>query len=67
MSERIGRLSDPAVRRERARRARAPQSTSDYYIRKLVESAPRLTCEQAEELRALLPPVKPSDRQGGAA
>lgn len=56
MPERIGPLSDPAVRRERAKRARAAQSTSDYYIRKLVESAPSLTPELAEELRALLPP-----------
>jgi hypothetical protein len=51
----IGPLSDPAVRRERARRARAAQNTIDYHVRKLVESANALSAEQAEQLRALLP------------
>jgi len=61
-----GKLASSKFRHERAKRARAAQSTSAYYIQKLVESAPRLTSEQAEQLRALLPPIKPSDRRGAA-
>ena len=46
MSERgIGPLSDPAVRRERARRARAAQTTIGYHIARLVESANTLSLE----------------------
>jgi hypothetical protein len=55
MAERIGPLSDPAVRHERARRAGAARTTIDYHIAKLVESANTLNPEQAEQLRALLP------------
>ena len=40
---------------ERAKKARAAQTTIDYHIGKLVESANGLSAEQAEQLRALLP------------
>ena len=50
-----GKLADPEVRRQRARKARAAQDTPDRLIRRLVASAPELSAEQAEQLRALLP------------
>jgi hypothetical protein len=50
-------LSDPEVRRQRAHDAGSARTGTAYHIRKLVESAPELTAEQAEALRALLPPV----------
>jgi hypothetical protein len=55
MAERIGPLSDQAVRTERASRGGKSRTTPDYHIRKLAESANTLTAEQAEQLRALLP------------
>ena len=57
MADRIGPLTDPDVRRERATRAGRSRTGVDYFIRKLVESRPALSAEQAEELRALLPPA----------
>jgi hypothetical protein len=54
MAERIGPLSDPAVRRERARRARAAQTTIDYYVAKVVERAPELSQAQRNRLSVLL-------------
>jgi hypothetical protein len=45
----------PAQLAERARNAGKSRTTPDYPIKKLVESAPSLTAEQAEQLRALLP------------
>jgi hypothetical protein len=57
--ERIGPLSDPAVRHERASRAGRARTGTDYYIRKLVENANGLTAEQAELVRQLLPSGSP--------
>jgi hypothetical protein len=54
MTERIGPLSDPAVRRERASRAGRSRTSVDYYVQKLVESAPALTPEQRDRLALLL-------------
>lgn len=50
----LGPLSDPAVRQKRAKLARAAQSTTDYYIKKLVDAAPPLTPEQRDRLALLL-------------
>lgn len=44
----IGPLSDPAVRHERAVRARAAQSTIEYHARKLAELLPPLTADEVE-------------------
>jgi hypothetical protein len=60
-----GKVLDPEWCRERARRARAAHDHPDRLIRLLVESAPQLTTEQAEQLRALLP--APSTVDGGDA
>jgi hypothetical protein len=49
-----GKLADPAWREERARRAALARTSVDAHIRALVESAPALTTEQADQLRALL-------------
>ena len=54
MAERIGPLSDPAVRTERASRGGRARTGIDYYIRKLVENAPPLTAEQRDKLALLL-------------
>jgi hypothetical protein len=53
-TERIGPLSDPAVRRERARRAGLASHSLDCYVRKLVARAPELTNEQRDKLALLL-------------
>jgi hypothetical protein len=55
----IGSLSDPAVRRERARLGGLARTSTDYYVSKVVERAGELSDEQAEELRRLLPRPKP--------
>lgn len=52
-----GKLADPEFRRERASKAARAAHTIDAHIRAIVRSAPGLTAEQAEKLRALLPPV----------
>jgi hypothetical protein len=49
-----GSVSDSEFRRRRAAHANAAKTTPDYYITKLVESAPRLTPQQADRLRAIL-------------
>jgi hypothetical protein len=41
-------------RKQRARKARAAQSSLDHHIGKLVESAPALTAEQRDRLATLL-------------
>ena len=50
-----GKVLDPEWRRERARKARAAQTSPDAHIAALIRSANGLTAEQAEQLRALLP------------
>jgi hypothetical protein len=55
-----GKLADPAWREERARKAALARNSVDAHIRALVESAPALTTEQADRLRALLGGVEPS-------
>jgi hypothetical protein len=57
----IGSLSDPAVRKERARRGGASRTTVDYYVTKVVESAPALTSAQRDRLAALLRPPAGGD------
>jgi hypothetical protein len=49
-----GKLADPEVRRQRARKARAAQDTLDYHIHKLIDDAPSLSAEQRNKLVALL-------------
>lgn len=46
----LGRLSDPAVRQERARRGGAARTTIDHHITKLVDAAARLTDDQRDRL-----------------
>jgi hypothetical protein len=54
MTERLGPLSDPSVRRERASRGGRSRTGVEYHIRKLVEEAPPLTAEQRDKLALLL-------------
>ncbi|HEY8828089.1 MAG TPA: hypothetical protein VIM17_10065 [Jatrophihabitantaceae bacterium] len=54
MTDYLGPLSDPAVRRERARRARAAQTTLDYHIKKLVDGASELSAEQRDSIAQML-------------
>jgi hypothetical protein len=49
-----GKLADPQVRHDRASKARAAQTTTDYYVQKLVERAPALSAEQKDKIAALL-------------
>lgn len=49
-----GKLADPAERVKRARKARAAQESPDFYLSKLINSAPAPTAEQAAKLRAWL-------------
>jgi len=49
-----GKLSDPAWRHERARKAALARASTDAHIRALVEQAPPLTAEQRAQLTALL-------------
>jgi hypothetical protein len=49
-----GKLADPQVRRDRASKARAAQTTTDYYVQKLIERAPELSAEQRDKIAALL-------------
>jgi hypothetical protein len=49
-----GKLADPQVRHDRASKARAAQTTTDYYVQKLVERAPELSAEQRDKIAALL-------------
>lgn len=51
-----GKLADPEFRRERARKAATARTSTEAHIRALVDAAPRLTPEQADRLRSLLPP-----------
>lgn len=46
--------ADPQVRKDRAKAARASQSTPDYFIRKLTELAPDLTSRQRADIEAIL-------------
>jgi hypothetical protein len=64
LSRSTGRLADPEFRRERASKAGRARTSVDYHIQKLIESAPTPTPEQAERLRAWLPPV--AEDGGGA-
>jgi hypothetical protein len=50
-----GKLADPDVRHDRASRGGLSRTGVDYHIRKLVESAGRLSAEQLDQLRQLLP------------
>jgi hypothetical protein len=50
-----GKLADPAFRHERARKAANARNSVDAHIRALVDAAPKLTAEQAAQLRSLLP------------
>ena len=50
-----GKLRDPEWRRERARKAGLAGSSLDSYISAVVRRAGKLTPEQIERLRALLP------------
>jgi uncharacterized membrane protein len=50
----LGPLTDPAVRRERARRARAAQMTIDYHLKKIVDNASALSAEQRSTLADML-------------
>lgn len=62
MSEPVtGSVSDPEFRQRRARYAAKARTGDDYYICKLIESAPALTAEQAARLRALLPEPPAAD------
>jgi hypothetical protein len=54
MAERIGSLSDPAVRAERAHRGGAARTSVDYHVRKIVEAAPALTADQRDKLALIL-------------
>lgn len=56
MDHATNKLADPEFRHERARKAAKARTSTDYYIDKLVRSAPPLTPEQVERIRALLPP-----------
>jgi hypothetical protein len=49
-----GKLADPQVRHDRASKARAAQTTTDYYVQKVVDRAPELTAEQRDRLAVLL-------------
>jgi hypothetical protein len=50
----LGPLSDPAVRKERARRASAARNSIDFHIGRLVGAAENLTDEQRDRLLAAL-------------
>lgn len=52
-----GLNTDPAFRRQRARKAALSRTDLDHYIAKIVESAGALTDEQRVRLAELLPPV----------
>lgn len=56
MAHILGPGSDPAVRRERARRGGQSRTTTDYYLEKLIERADELSPEQVEVLRIVLAP-----------
>lgn len=58
----MSKLDDPTWRSDRAWKAGKSRTTVDYYIKKLIESAPALTSEQIEKLRALLPMEVPLTR-----
>lgn len=45
-----GLLADPAVRKERARKGGLAKTTVEFYVRKLVDAAQRLTDEQRDRL-----------------
>jgi hypothetical protein len=49
-----GKLTDPAWRHERARKAALARTSTDAHIRALVAAAPPLTAEQRAKLAALL-------------
>lgn len=49
-----GKLADPVFRRERARKARAAQTSPQNAARRLVESWPELDEATKAEVRALL-------------
>ena len=57
MPEYVGKLASPEWRRERARKAAAASNSVDSRIDSIVRRAGKLTPEQIERLRALLPPV----------
>jgi hypothetical protein len=54
-----GKLADPAWRQERARKAANACTGIDYHVRAIVARAGKLTPEQIEVLRSLLP--EPAD------
>jgi hypothetical protein len=49
-----GKLADPRFRKERATKASRARLDPDYHLRKLIESAPGPTPEQARKLAAWL-------------
>jgi len=63
----VGKLADPAFRRERARKAGAASNSVDAHISAIVRRAGKLTPEQTEKLRALLPaPAAGTDSSSAA-
>jgi hypothetical protein len=60
-----GSNADPEYRRERARKAAYASHSTDARIDALIKSAPKLTAEQAERLRQLLPAPADADAQAG--
>jgi hypothetical protein len=50
-----GKLKDPKVRHDRGSRGGLSRTGADYHIRKLAESAGKLSAEQLDQLRQLLP------------
>jgi hypothetical protein len=63
-----GSITDPEFRKRRARHAAASRTDTDYFIKKLVDSAPPLTAEQRDRLALILatarepaPPVNPAE------
>lgn len=61
-----GKLADPEWRRERARKAGAASNSIDAHIAAIVRRAGKLTPEQAERLRALLPAPAASENSPAA-
>ncbi len=61
------KLSDPVFRQERARKAGIASQTIDAHIAAIVRRAGKLTPEQAERLRSLLPAPAADRQESGAA
>jgi hypothetical protein len=49
-----GKLKDPAVRHERAKRGGEARTTLDYHVKQVVDRAPELSAEQKDRLSRLL-------------